>query len=92
MSANGWFQIGLFLAAILLITKPLGIFLVRVFEREGTILDPVLRPVEKIIYRIAGVDESREMRWSEYGITMLLFSAVSMVLLYLIERFQHWLR
>jgi K+-transporting ATPase ATPase A chain len=91
MTANGWFQIGLFLAAILLITKPLGIFLVRVFEREGTILDPVLRPIEKIIYRIAGVDERKEMHWSEYGITMLLFSAVSMVLLYLIERFQHWL-
>ncbi|HEY6265451.1 MAG TPA: potassium-transporting ATPase subunit KdpA [Candidatus Acidoferrum sp.] len=91
MTANGWFQIGLFLAAILVITKPLGIFLVRVFEREGTILDPVLRPIEKIIYRIAGVDERKEMHWSEYGITMLLFSAVSMVLLYLIERFQHWL-
>jgi K+-transporting ATPase ATPase A chain len=91
MTANGWFQIGLFLAAILLITKPLGIFLVRVFEREGTVLDPVLRPIEKIIYRIAGVDERKEMHWSEYGITMLLFSAVSMVLLYLIERFQHWL-
>jgi potassium-transporting ATPase potassium-binding subunit len=91
MTANGWFQIGLFLAAILLVTKPLGIFLVRVFEREGTILDAVLRPVEKIIYRIAGVDERKEMHWSEYGITMLLFSAVSMVLLYLIERFQHWL-
>jgi K+-transporting ATPase ATPase A chain len=91
MTANGWFQIGLFLAAILVITKPLGIFLVRVFEREGTLLDPVLRPIEKIIYRIAGVDERKEMHWSEYGITMLLFSAVSMVLLYLIERFQHWL-
>jgi K+-transporting ATPase ATPase A chain len=91
MTANGWFQIGLFLAAILLITKPLGVFLVRVFEREGTILDPVLRPIEKIVYRIAGVDERKEMHWSEYGITMLLFSAVSMVLLYLIERFQHWL-
>jgi potassium-transporting ATPase potassium-binding subunit len=91
MTANGWFQIGLFLAAILLITKPLGIFLVRVFEREGTILDFVLRPIEKIIYRIADVDERKEMHWSEYGITMLLFSAISMVLLYLIERFQHWL-
>jgi K+-transporting ATPase ATPase A chain len=91
MTANGWFQIGLFLAAILAITKPLGIFLVRVFEREGTILDFVLRPIEKIVYRVAGVDERKEMHWSEYGITMLLFSAVSMVLLYLIERFQHWL-
>jgi potassium-transporting ATPase potassium-binding subunit len=91
MTANGWFQMGLFVAAIFLITKPLGIFLVRVFEREKTILDPVLRPVEKLVYRIAAVDERKEMPWTEYGITMLLFSFVSMVLLYLIERFQHWL-
>ena len=91
MTANGWLQIGLFAAAIFLLTKPLGIFLVRVFERERTILDAVLRPIEKLIYRITGVDERKEMRWTEYGITMLLFSAVSMILLYLMERFQHWL-
>jgi potassium-transporting ATPase potassium-binding subunit len=91
MTANGWFQIGLFVAAIFLITKPLGIFLVHVFEREKTILDPVLRPVEKFIYRIVGVDERKEMPWTEYGITMLLFSAFSMILLYLMERLQHWL-
>jgi K+-transporting ATPase ATPase A chain len=91
MTANGWFQIGLFVAVIFLITKPLGIFLVRVFERQRTFLDPVLRPVEKILYRISGVDEQKEMSWIEYGVAMLLFSAVSMVLLYLMERFQHWL-
>jgi K+-transporting ATPase ATPase A chain len=91
MTANGWFQIGLFVVVIFLITKPLGIFLIRVFERQRTFLDPVLRPVEKILYRISGVDEQKEMSWIEYGVTMLLFSAVSMVLLYLMERFQHWL-
>ena len=91
MTANGWLQIGLFLAVIFLLTKPLGIFLVRVFEREGTILDFVLRPIEKLIYRISGVDERKEMPWTEYGFTMLLFSAASMILLYLMERFQHWL-
>ena len=91
MTANGWLQIGLFLAVIFLLTKPLGIFLFRVFERKHTILDFVFRPIEKLIYRIAGVDERREMLWTEYGITMLLLSAVSMILLYLMERFQHWL-
>jgi K+-transporting ATPase ATPase A chain len=91
MTANGWFQIGLFVAVIFLITKPLGIFLVRVFERQRTFLDPVLRPVEKILYRISGVDEQKEMSWIEYGVTMLLFSAVSMLLLYFLERLQHWL-
>jgi K+-transporting ATPase ATPase A chain len=91
MTANGWFQIGLFLAVIFLLTKPLGIFLVRVFERKRTFLDPVLRPIERFLYRITGVDENKEMPWTEYGISMLLFSGVSMLVLYLMERLQHWL-
>jgi potassium-transporting ATPase potassium-binding subunit len=91
MTANGWFQIGLFLTVVFLITKPLGLFLVRVFERKHTFLDPVLRPVEKLIYRLSGIDESVEMPWTQYGITMLIFSGVSMVLLYLLERVQAWL-
>jgi len=91
MSANGWFQIGLFVAAVFLVTKPLGIFLVRVFEREKTWLDIPLRPIEKLIYRLCGVEEKREMRWTEYGVAMLLFSGVSMLLLYLMERVQLWL-
>ncbi len=91
MTANGWLQIGLFVVVIFLLTKPLGIFLFRVFERERTILDLVLRPVEKLLYRIAGVDERKEMPWTEYGIAVLLFSAVSMILLYLMARLQHWL-
>ena len=91
MTANGWFQIGLYLLVLFLITKPMGLFLGRVFEREKTFLDPVLRPVERLIYRLCGVDEKKEMRWTEYGTTMLLFSAVSLILLYLFERLQHWL-
>ena len=91
MTANGWFQIGLFVAVIFLLTKPLGVFLVLVFERKRTILDPVLRPIEKFLYRITGIDENKEMPWTEYGISMLLFSGVSMLLLYLMERIQHWL-
>jgi len=91
VTANGWLQIGLFVVVIFLISKPLGVFLVRVFERERTILDVVLRPIERFIYRVAGVEERKEMPWTEYGIAMLLFSAASMALLYLMERFQHWL-
>jgi len=91
MTANGWFQIGLFFLLILLVTKPIGVFVMRVFNREKTLLDPVLRPIERLVYWLTGVDESREMRWTEYTISMLLFSGVSMVLLYLIERTQHWL-
>jgi K+-transporting ATPase ATPase A chain len=91
MTANGWFQIGLFLLVIFLLTKPLGVFMTRVFSGERTFLDPVLRPVEKLVYRLTGVDEKHEMRWTEYAVAMLLFSSVSMALLYLIERAQKWL-
>ena len=91
MTPNGWAQIVVFLFLILLITKPLGIFLARVFEREKTFLDPVLRPIEKLIYRLTGVNEADEMRWTEYAVAMLLFSAVSMILLYVFERVQLWL-
>jgi potassium-transporting ATPase potassium-binding subunit len=91
MTANGWFQILLFLALIFLITKPLGIFMTRVFNREKTFLDPVLRPVEKLLYRLTGVDENHEMRWTEYAVSMLLFSSVTMLVLYLIQRLQQFL-
>jgi potassium-transporting ATPase potassium-binding subunit len=91
MTANGWFQIGLYVLVLFLITKPIGIFLSRVFEREKTFLDPLLRPVERLVYRLCGVDENKEMRWTEYGVTMLVFSAASLILLYLFERLQQWL-
>jgi K+-transporting ATPase ATPase A chain len=91
MTANGWFQIGLFFLVILLVTKPIGVFMMRVFNREKTFLDPMLRPIERLVYWLTGVDESREMRWTEYTISMLSFSGVSMALLYFIERTQHWL-
>jgi potassium-transporting ATPase potassium-binding subunit len=89
MTTNGWLQILFFLAVILAITKPLGAFMTRVFNREKTFLDFALRPIERLLYKICGVHEDREMRWTEYGTAMLLFSAVSMFLLYLIERTQH---
>jgi K+-transporting ATPase ATPase A chain len=89
MTANGWFQIFLFFAAVLVVTKPMGIFMTRVFSRERTFLDPVLRPLEKLLYKLTGVNEEHEMRWTEYSISMLLFSAVSMLVLYLLQRVQH---
>ena len=88
MTINGWLQIFVFLALIFAVTKPLGVFMARVFARERTFLDPALRPIERLLYRVTGVDDKREMRWSEYAIAMLLFSGVSMLLLYLIQRIQ----
>jgi K+-transporting ATPase ATPase A chain len=91
MTANGWLQIGVFIFVIFALTKPLGVFMARVFNREKTFLDFALRPIERLIYRVTGVREDHEMAWTEYTSAMLLFSGVSMVLLYVIERAQNWL-
>lgn len=89
MTVNGWIQILFFLFLILLVTKPLGIFMARVFNREHTFVDPLLNPIERLIYRLTRVDAAREMRWTEYAVAMLLFSFVSMLALYLLQRLQH---
>jgi len=91
MTGNGWLQIIVYLAVLLAVTKPLGVFMSRVFSRERTFLDPVLRPVERLLYRVTLVDETHEMRWTEYAVSMLLFSVVSMLVLYLLQRVQLFL-
>src|SRR4051794_28152133 len=88
VTINGWLQILFFLALVLAVTKPLGLFMARVFNGERTFLDPLCRPLERFIYRTTGVDEAREMRWTEYAVAMLLFSIVSMLALYLMQRLQ----
>src|SRR6202165_2873512 len=88
MTLNGWLQILLFFLIILAVTKPLGVFMAHVFNREKTFLDRVLRPIERLIYKLTRVDETREMRWTEHAVSMLLFSAVAMLVLYLIQRLQ----
>jgi K+-transporting ATPase ATPase A chain len=91
MTLNGWLQIVFFLALVLLVTKPLGIFIAHVFNRERTFLDPVAGAVERLIYRLTRVDAGREMRWTEYAVSMLLFSVVSMLVLYALQRLQGFL-
>ena len=91
MTNNGWFQILFFLLVVLAITKPLGSFMTRVFNREKTFLDPVMRPIEKLVYRLTGVDETKEMRWTEYAASMLIFSGITMFVLYLMQRVQNHL-
>src|SRR6266478_1529489 len=91
MTANGWFQICFFLLVVFLLAKPLGVFMTRVFGREKTFLDPILRPEARVVYRLPGVNEKHEMRWTESATALLLFSGISMLLLYLIERTQKWL-
>jgi K+-transporting ATPase ATPase A chain len=91
MTLNGWLQILFYFVVLLLVTKPLGIFMARVYNRERTFLDPLFRPIERLIYRLTGVDENREMKWTEYAIAMLFFSAVSYFALYALQRLQYYL-
>ncbi len=88
MTTNGWLQIALFFACVLALTKPMGLYLAQVFERRRTWLDPMLSPVERVLYRLTGVNADEEMRWTEYLVAMLCFSAVTMLLTYLVERLQ----
>jgi K+-transporting ATPase ATPase A chain len=88
MSLNGWLQITLFIALILLLAKPMGSYMTRVFERRRTWLDPILIPCERLLYRLTGVDPNEEMRWTQYAVAMLIFSAATLALTYLVERLQ----
>jgi K+-transporting ATPase ATPase A chain len=91
MTLNGWLQIAAFFLLVVLSAKPLGRYMTRVFEGRRTLLDPLLLPLEKLLYRMTRVNREEEMRWTEYGAAMLLFSFVTMVLTYVIERAQHGL-
>ena len=91
MSANGWLQFGLYSLILLATVRPVGIYLARVFEGERTWLDPVLRPFERLIYKVCGVNADHEMNWRQYAYAALGFSAASMFLTYGIERLQAYL-
>ena len=88
MSANGWLQFGLYSIVLLLTVRPVGTYLARVLEGERTWLDPVLRPIERLIYKLCAVNAQSEMNWRQYSYAMLGFSAASLVVTYAIERLQ----
>lgn len=85
----GILQIAVFVAVLLLLTRPMGAYMSRVFGREKTLLDPALRPIENAVYRVCGVDPDREMKWTTYTSTMLIFSIVCILVLYLVLRLQN---
>ena len=91
MSANGWLQFAIFSAILLASVRPVGIYLARVLEGERTWLDPVLRPIERLIYKLCGIHADKEMNWREYAYAVLGISAVSLVVTYGLERLQHML-
>ncbi len=89
MTANGWLQFLLFIVVLVVLMQPLGLYMARVFEGERTFLDRLLKPIERLIFRLSGVKADTEMNWREYTAAMLLFSFVSLLLTYVIERVQH---
>lgn len=88
MTTNGIIQLLAFLLALVLVTKPLGIFLTRVFSNERNFLTPVVGPLERLIYRLCGVKPNAEMKWTTYSMAMLMFSVVGAIVLYGIMRLQ----
>jgi K+-transporting ATPase ATPase A chain len=88
MTTNGWMQIALFFVVVLALAKPMGSYMTLVFERRRTWLDPVAGPIERLLYRATGIKPDEEMRWTEYLVSMLIFSAVTLVLTYIVERLQ----
>src|SRR5690349_24454832 len=87
MTAGGWLQIGFYSLALLALTKPLGMYVLKVYDGSFT----WLRPVERVLYRVAGVDPTEEQHWTRYAASMLLFSGVSMLFTYAGLRLQHLL-
>ena len=88
MTFNGWLQIAIFCALLVLITKPIGAYMTRVFNGERTPLSPVLGPIERGLYRASGVDETQEQHWITYAVAMLAFSFAGFVVLYGLQRLQ----
>ncbi|MCH4542482.1 potassium-transporting ATPase subunit KdpA [Ochrobactrum sp. POC9] len=88
MTLNGWIQILVFCGIIILLVKPLGGYMTRVFSGERTFLSPVLVPVERGLYRLAGTSEREEQHWITYTVSLLLFNLAGFLLLYILQRFQ----
>ena len=91
MTGSGWLQIAIFALIVIAVTRPFGGYMTRVFAGEPTILHPLLRPVERLLYRLAGVEETGEQSWRRYALAMLSFSVVGFVTLYALQRLQWYM-
>src|SRR5512136_477402 len=91
MTANGFLQVGIYLLVLLAVTKPLGVYMTRVFSGERTFLGKVFGPLERLIYRVCRIDENEDQHWTAYTAAMLMFNLVGLLVLYGLQRLQYYL-
>ncbi len=91
MNIFSWLQLIFYMVVLIALARPLGTFMARVYQGERTFLDPVMRPVERVIYRLSGIKAGEEMNWKVYAIAMLLFNVLGLLVVYLLQRFQGFL-
>src|SRR5438067_9025532 len=91
MTLNGWLQLSAFFLVVLVVTRPLGIYMTSVFSGEKTFMSRVIGPVERLIYRLCRIDAGREQHWTAYTAAMLMFSVASLLVLYAMQRLQYYL-
>jgi K+-transporting ATPase ATPase A chain len=91
MNIYSWLQLIVYMIVLMALSKPLGSFMAKVYQGDHTFLDPVMRPIERLVYRLSGVDPAREMDWKVYAIAMMLFNGLGILLVYLLQRVQGFL-
>ncbi|HUH94072.1 MAG TPA: potassium-transporting ATPase subunit KdpA, partial [Casimicrobiaceae bacterium] len=91
MNASGWLQLGLYTAVLLLLAKPLGAYMAAVYEGRSTLAQRIGGPLERLIYRGAGIDPNEDMHWTRYALAVLWFNVLGWVAVYALQRLQPWL-
>jgi len=91
MTANGYLQLGFYIVVLIALAKPLGAYMARVYEGQPAFLNTLGAPVERVLYRICGIDPAREMRWTEYAIAAMAFNILGLLVVYALQRLQHWI-
>ena len=88
MNLYSWLQILIFMATLLLLAKPLGTYMAKIYQGERFFLDRVLGPVERFLYRLSGIDPQSEMTWKAYAVAMLVFNIIGLIFVYSLQRLQ----
>ncbi len=91
MTANGYLQLVFYVVVLIALAKPLGAYMARVYEGKPAVLNTLGAPVERVLYRICGIDPQREMRWTEYAVAAMAFNILGLLVVYALQRFQHWI-